>query len=127
MSKTATSIALLTMTAVLGMGDTTVSGVEQKWVGKISDAICGSSHKAMAGQAGISDRECVIQCVSSGSKYVLATQDNKVLQIANQDFSGLKDNADATVTLTGELKGDVVTVVKIEPTSVGQPAGAVLQ
>ena len=35
-------------------------------------------------------------------------------QIANQDFAGLKDHGGHKVTLSGEMKGDSVTVSKIE-------------
>ena len=40
--------------------------------------------------------------------------DNKVLKIANQNFKGLRQFAGDTVRLTGDVKGDVITVVKIE-------------
>jgi hypothetical protein len=108
---------LLVATAVFGVGGIALTGAEQTWTGQISDAICGDSHKAMAGQVGISDHECVIQCVGSGSKYVLVTADKKVLQIANQDFKDLQMFAAQSVTVTGDLKGDAVTVTKIEPHS----------
>lgn len=40
--------------------------------------------------------------------------DGKVLAIANQDFKGLAQQAGAAVKLTGDLKGDTVTVSKLE-------------
>jgi hypothetical protein len=113
MSKRAVSEMLLLGAAALLIGSTTVARAEQTWSGRISDAICGASHAAMASQIGASDHDCLVQCVGSGSKYVFVTDDKKVLQIANQNFAGLKDN-DENVTLTGELKGDAVTVTKIE-------------
>ena len=38
----------------------------------------------------------------------------KTYQIANQDFAGLKTHAGHKVVLTGEMKGDTITVSKIE-------------
>jgi uncharacterized protein YdeI (BOF family) len=87
---------------------------EQTWTGKISDSTCGGSHAAKAGAAGLSDRECAIECIKALSKYVLVDQSGKVIPIANQDFAGLPTHADHVVKLTGELKGDAVTVSKIE-------------
>ena len=42
------------------------------------------------------------------------TRTKKLLQIANQDFEDLKKHPGVLVTLTGELKGDTITVTKIE-------------
>ena len=42
-------------------------------------------------------------------------KDDKPLQIANQDFEDLKKHPGVLVTLTGELKGDTITITKIEP------------
>ena len=41
-------------------------------------------------------------------------KDEKLLQIANQDFEDLKKHPGVPVTLTGELKGDAITITKIE-------------
>jgi hypothetical protein len=40
--------------------------------------------------------------------------EGKVLKIANQDFKALRQLAGETVKLTGDLKGDTVTVTSIE-------------
>ena len=96
---------------------TTVAGVfaaEQTWTGKVSDSLCGASHQLMAGQANLSDRECTLECVKAGGKYVFVEPNGKVFRIANQDFAGLPEHANETVTLTGELKGDAITVSKVE-------------
>jgi hypothetical protein len=51
--------------------------------------------------------------VAGGSKYVFVSG-GKTYQVANQDFAGLKDHAGHKVALTGEVKGDSVTVSKID-------------
>lgn len=86
----------------------------QTLVGKISDSMCGASHKAMehAGKK-MTDRECVQACIKGGSKYVLVSK-GKVYNISNQDFAGLAVHAGHTVNLTGEMSGDSITVSKID-------------
>ena len=82
--------------------------------GKISDSMCGATHAAgeHAGKK-MTDRECVEACIKDGSKYVFVSGD-KVYKIANQDFAGLKTHAGHEVMLTGDAKGDTITVAKIE-------------
>jgi len=83
--------------------------------GKISDAMCGSKHAdGEHGTKKMTDRQCVEGCVKGGAAYVFSTADNKVLKIANQDFAGLKTHAGHDVTLTGDVKGDTITVTKID-------------
>ena len=87
---------------------------EQTWSGKISDSACGAKHEEAAeGQGVMADRECTQACIRGGSKYVLVV-DGKVLQIANQDNKDLATHAGHAVKITGELKGNAITVSKIE-------------
>ena len=87
---------------------------EQTWTGNISDSACGKKHEEAAeGNGVMPDRECTQACVRGGSKYVLVV-DGKVFQIANQDSKDLATHAGHTVKLTGELKGSLITVSKIE-------------
>lgn len=89
-------------------------GAEQTWTGKIGDSACGARHEEAAeGQGVMPDRECTQACVRGGSRYILVV-DGKVLKIANQDSKDLAAHAGHTVTITGEMKGDQVTVSKIE-------------
>lgn len=82
--------------------------------GTIGDAKCCAKHsKAEHGSQTDSDHECVNKCVAGGSKYVFVSG-SKTYEIANQDFAGLKDHAGHKVALTGEVKGDSVTVSKID-------------
>jgi hypothetical protein len=82
------------------------------WTGKISDGHCGTKHKAMEGKK-ISDRECTEMCIKGGEKYVFVSK-GKVYQIADQKDAALATHAGHTVLLTGEMKGDTITVSKIE-------------
>jgi len=82
--------------------------------GKVSDSMCGASHKAMAAQHGgkVTDADCTEACVKAGGKYVFVSG-GKVYAIANQDEKDLALNAGKTVTLTGDMQGTTVTVSKI--------------
>jgi hypothetical protein len=96
----------------------TVFAAEQTWTGTITDSVCGASHATMAQGVTppLSDSECTLACVEARAKYQFLDQkaNNKVLDIANQDFAGLKQHAGHVVLLTGELKGNTITVSKIE-------------
>jgi hypothetical protein len=81
--------------------------------GVISDSMCGASHGA-ADEHGTktTDKQCTAHCVDHGAKYVFVA-DGKVLQIANQNFKTLRKFAGQPVHLTGDVKGDTITVTKI--------------
>jgi hypothetical protein len=88
--------------------------------GKISDSLCGASHAAMAAKQGskISDRDCVIACVSysteNSPKLVFVGEGGKVYQIANQKFAGLLRHAGDPVSVTGDVNGDMLTISKLD-------------
>jgi hypothetical protein len=87
---------------------------EQTWTGKISDSICGVKHEEAAeGQGKMPDRDCTQACVRGGSLYVFVS-DGKVYQIPDQKNPDLATHAGHTVKLTGEMKGNSITVSKIE-------------
>ena len=89
------------------------SAADKTWDGVISDARCNGKHaKAEHGSQSDSDHDCVTKCVSGGGKYVFVA-DGKTYQIANQDFKDLKAHGGHKVALTGEMKGDAITVSKI--------------
>jgi len=81
------------------------------WTGKISDSMCGLSHKAMIEHSGgkMTDAECTEACVKAGAKYVF-TSGGKVYALANQDDKDLAMNAGKTVRLTGDMQGTTITV-----------------
>ena len=102
--------------AVLLVSRAGAFAAEQTWSGKISDSACGVKHEEAAeGQGVMADRDCTQACIRGGSKYVLLV-DGKVFQIANQDNTDLATHAGHAVRMTGELKGNAITVSKIEMT-----------
>jgi cellobiose phosphorylase len=103
--------AILAMALMVGVA-ATGSAAPETWTGKISDEHCGAKHQQMEGKK-MSDRECTEVCVKGGAKYVFVAKD-KVYQIADQKDAALATHAGHTVLLTGEMKGDTITVSKIE-------------
>ena len=91
-----------------------VQAADQTWTGKISDSMCGASHAKMMAEHkdAKTDRDCTLACVKGGGKYVFVSG-GKVYNIENQDLALLQDHAGHTVRLTGEMKGDTITVSKI--------------
>src|SRR5437867_12176895 len=99
--------------AVVLLSSTTLAA-DQTWTGQISDSACGAKHEEAAeGQGKMPDRDCTLACVRGGSTFVLVS-DGKIYQIANQDLADLKTHAGHKVKITGELKGDSITVSKID-------------
>jgi hypothetical protein len=111
MKQTKTKMLIASIALVFGLA-ATAGAAEETWTGKISDEHCGAAHKSMDGKK-VTDRECTEICVKGGAKYVFVSKD-KVYQIANQKDAALATHAGHTVLLTGEMKGDTVTVSKIE-------------
>jgi len=61
----------------------------------------------------MTNQECTVGCVMRrGQKYVFVSG-GKTYRIANQDHSDLATFAAQTVTLTGTLAGDVITVSRV--------------
>src|ERR1035441_5458594 len=56
--------------------------------------------------------DCALACVKDGGKYVFVTN-GKVYNIENQDLALLQEHAGHRVRLTGEMKGDTITVSQI--------------
>ena len=87
---------------------------EKTWNGSISDSMCGAKHPTAEHGSKMTDRDCVEACIKDhGGKYVFVSE-GKVYKIANQDFAGLKTHAGHKVALTGDMKDDTITVVRIE-------------
>jgi len=109
MKRMAGVVVIAMLTAISGFA------ADQTWMGKISDSMCGASHKKVAehGNAKISDRDCTLACVKNGGKYVFV-RNGKVYSIENQDYAGLEEHAGETVRLTGEMTGDTIKVSNIE-------------
>jgi hypothetical protein len=105
---------LTLMAASMLMAAAPLFAAEKTWNGTISDSMCGAHH-ASATEHGTKegDADCTKACIEKGAKYVFVSN-GKVYQIDNQDFAALKDHAGHKVALTGEMKGDSITVSKIE-------------
>ena len=101
-------ITYLFLAVFLAAGISLAAPKQQTFVGSISDSMCGLKHM-MPGQ---SDKDCTLECVKAGSKFVLAdTANNKVYQLSDQQkpkaFAGEK------VKVTGTLQGDTIQVSSI--------------
>ncbi len=84
------------------------------WKGVLSDSMCGAKHSADKHGADAKKHEqCVTKCINNGGEFVFLAND-KVYKISNQAFADLKAHAGHEVNLTGEMKGDAITVSKIE-------------
>ena len=108
--------SLLSNALVLAMvAVSAASAADKTWTGKISDSMCSASHKSMAvhGKTKMSDRDCTLDCVKHGGKYVFVSQ-GKVYEIPNQGFNDLEKHAGHTVKLSGEMTGNTIAVSKIE-------------
>lgn len=81
------------------------------WIGQISDSSCALSHAKMMSQHKTS-RDCTLACVKGGSKYVFVSA-GTVYQIDNQSFADLEKRAGQTVEVTGDMRGETVTISKI--------------
>lgn len=85
------------------------------WKGRISDAMCNAKHAdGDHGTKKMTDKQCVEACVKGGANYVFVGDGDKVFKIANQNFAGLKTHAGHSVTVSGTMKDDTVTIAKIE-------------
>ena len=102
----------IAMVALMGAGFALAE--EKTWPGKISDSMCGRSHKSAMEHAGkkMDDHDCVLACVEKGAKYVFVSG-GKIYNIENQDLPDLKEHAGHSVKLTGEMTGDTIKVSKI--------------
>lgn len=99
--------------AILFAAAPMVSAADKTWNGVISDAKCNGKHaKAEHGSQSDSDHGCVTKCIAGGGKYVFVAG-GKTYQIENQDFADLKAHGGHKVALSGEMKGESITVSKI--------------
>ena len=83
--------------------------------GMISDSACGASHAKMIEmhkEAKMSERDCTLACVKAGGKFVFVSG-GKVYAVANQKLAALTEHAGETVSVTGNVEGDTITVSKI--------------
>jgi predicted small secreted protein len=95
-------IALLTF-AFLVFGSLSLAAAKTV-TGVVSDSKCGLKH-ATAGPG-----DCIEHCVAGGATYVVVSK-GKIYQVDAQDkFKGLGGKS---VTVTGAVKGDSITVTSV--------------
>ena len=104
-----------TLFFLLAFGSIVILGAspEQTWTGEISDSHCAAEHVPISeGDPVLPSPECVKVCLRASFKYVFVVED-KVYAIANQEYADLAKFAGQEVKLTGELKDNAITVLKI--------------
>lgn len=113
---------VLMAAAILFATAPALMAAEKTWSGVLSDAKCHGKHsKDEHGATMAGDHECATKCVAGGEKHVFVSS-GKTYQIANQDFADLKAHEGHKVALTGEMKGDSITVSKIAMPAAKAPA-----
>ena len=111
---------MLLTVSCLFLGVTLTQAAGKTWTGKISDSMCGASHKGMVSshqksgemkqtEGKDADRECTLACIKEGAKYVFVSQ-GKVFEISNQNLPALEEHAGHMVKLTGDLAADGKTI-----------------
>ena len=99
----------------------TTAFTAETWTGAgvTTDTLYVASHHWHIEQDGgnsghtMTNQECTVGCVMRrGQKYVFVSG-GKTYRIANQDHTDLATFAAQTVTLTGTLAGDVITVSRV--------------
>jgi hypothetical protein len=96
-----TLIAVATM--ALGFA---ASGMAAEVKGFVQDASC-STKAAMKGNS-----ECSKKCIKGGDPAVLVAENGTIYKIANQDK--IVSHAGENVTVTGNVKGDTITVESVK-------------
>ena len=104
-----TSFTRFVVAALLIFGPYSFAG-NKPFAGIVTDDMCTRKHTMMPGKP---DSDCVRACVKAGSKYALLVGD-KVYKLEGKNeqadrFAGQK------VKVTGNLAGDTIRAVTIEP------------
>ncbi len=78
--------------------------------GFIGDSMCGAKHAG----ATAADTKCATGCIKKGDKAVLVTKDAKVYQIDADSQAKVADFVGKTVTISGKVNGDTITVASVK-------------
>ncbi len=108
--KVNTTLAIAFLGAILTLPAAFAADKPQVFTGRVSDAMCGSSH--MMGGDGAA---CVRACVGKGSKYALVVGD-KVYTLDTSDKTALGQLdklADHQARVTGQPNGDSIAVLSV--------------
>jgi len=100
-------VAWAFITLITLITGTSLFAQAQTWAGSINDSTCGARH-----MIGMAARECTEACVKQGGSYVLVSQ-RKVYKLEDPE-KVVAAHAGHTVNLSGQIKGDTITVTKIE-------------
>ena len=99
----------LGLVLALGLGFTVAApAAPQTLVGTIGDSMCGAKHM----MPGESDKDCTLECVKGGAKYILVGTGGKIYQLSDQKTP--QQFAGAKVKVAGTLKGDTISVTSID-------------
>jgi hypothetical protein len=111
--RTARVVSLVMTVAAVGLGSpgSPLKAADKTWTGTISDSTCGKSHGDNGGTVA-KDHECAVKCVKGGAQYVLVVGE-KIYKLADQKMPWYEDGAGHVVQVTGNLKGDTITVTML--------------
>ncbi|MBZ5604002.1 MAG: hypothetical protein LAO79_17010 [Acidobacteriia bacterium] len=87
-----------------------ISAFGAEITGFVADSSCGAKHA----DASDSSAACAKRCIARGSDAVLVTKDGKVYKIDSASQAKLKEMAGKTVTVSGDVSGDTVTVASVK-------------
>jgi len=96
------------------LGTTAPQAQQQSWTGLLSDDRCAASHQALASARGLTDRQCMFECIKALAKYVLVDGNGQVIPIKNQDLPGLPLYLGRPVRVSGTKVGDALVVSRVE-------------
>jgi hypothetical protein len=82
------------------------------WSGDLTTSACVGAHTSKFHTQATSAHDCAVDCVKEGAKYVFVS-DGKVYQITNQKHAALRQRVGQTVRITGDMKGDRITVSRV--------------
>src|SRR5713226_9047210 len=114
------AIGIFAIQLFAGLAANPAWAADQTMTGKVSDSMCGAKHQ-MAGN----DASCTRTCVKGGSKYALVVGD-KVYTLEATDKAALDkldELAGTSAKVTGEVKGDTITVKSVAAGSWGLVSG----
>ena len=82
------------------------TGMAAEFSGFVEDTTC-STKPAMK-----NDAACAQKCIKGGSPAVLVTEDGTIYKIADQ--AKIVAHAGHNVTITGDLKGDTISIASVK-------------
>jgi hypothetical protein len=108
--------ALAALLTVGCFGEAAPHSQQQSWTGVLSDSRCANSHQVVASPRGLTDRQCMFECIYKAlARYVLVDGKGQVIPIANQDFAGFPLYLGRPVRIVGETNGSALAVSSVEP------------